>query len=133
MNDHFAELASLPILHVAAAPQEVAPDGSTVRPLLRFPGASLAQFNLAAGLMTKRVTHKAVDELWYVQEGEGELWLQIQGRETLIRLVPGLCVRIPRGSVFQFRALGESLSILGVTLPAWSDAAGAQCVPGSTW
>jgi mannose-6-phosphate isomerase-like protein (cupin superfamily) len=35
------------------------------------------------------------------------------------RLVPGVSVAIPVGTHFQFRAEGEGLEILGVTVRAW--------------
>jgi quercetin dioxygenase-like cupin family protein len=57
------------------APDAVAPDGSEVRLLLASDRASAAHFRLAAGATSVAVRHRTVDEIWYVVEGDGEMWL----------------------------------------------------------
>ena len=56
------------------APDAIAPDGSQVRVLLRLDGGSMAHFRLAAGQVSRAVAHHAVDELWYVLSGHGQMW-----------------------------------------------------------
>ena len=68
---------------------ELAPDGSTVHPLLRTPGASMARFELAAGTVAAAVMHRTVEELWHVLSGRGELWLRHEGRDEVIALPSG--------------------------------------------
>ena len=109
---------------------ELAPDGSTVHPLLRTQAASMARFELAAGAVTAAVTHRTVEELWYVLSGRGELWRRQADREEVIALQAGVSLSIPRGAHFQFRALDEALVVLGVTMPAWPGEGEAAKVQG---
>lgn len=63
--------------------------------------------------------HKTVVELWYILSGEGEIWRKSENEESVIPLVPGLCVNIPVGAHFQFRnSATEKLEILLHTMPA---------------
>src|SRR5215470_6799815 len=101
-------------------PTAVAPDGSDVRVLLGLPGGSMAEFELAAGRVSAAVTHRTVDEIWYVREGRGEMWRRQGTREEVVLLEPGVCLTIPRGTHFQFRALDDgALRVLGITMPPW--------------
>ena len=100
----------------------IAPDGSEVRLLLQIPErGSMAHFRLAPGQVSKRVTHRSVDEIWYILRGRGQLWRwSFGGEENTVDLEPGACVTIPVGTHFQFRAdLSSDLDILGVTMPPW--------------
>lgn len=86
----------------------VAPDGSDVRVLLGLAGGGVAEFELAAGQVSTAVTHRTVEEIWYVLRGRGEI-------ETH----------------FQFRALGDApLAVLGITMPPWPGACEASVVAG---
>jgi hypothetical protein len=51
-----------------------APDGSDVRVLLRLERGSMAHFELPSGQTSKAVTHRTVDEIWFVLSGRGEMW-----------------------------------------------------------
>ena len=109
----------------------VAPDGSNVRVLLGLPGGSMAVFELAAGRVSAAVTHRTVEEIWYVQSGRGEMWRRQGAREEIVALEPGVCLTIPQGVHFQFRALGDgALHVLGVTMPPWPGADEAIRVAG---
>ena len=55
-------------------PNAVAPDGSDVRVLLRLSRGSMAHFELAPGRVSRAVAHHAVEELWYVLGGQGQMW-----------------------------------------------------------
>jgi len=102
------------------APSVTAPDGSTVDVLLRLHGGSMARFSLAAGRTSVAVRHRTVEELWYVVAGRGELWRGHGAREEVARLEPGVCLTIPVGTSFQFRAHpGERVEAIGVTMPPW--------------
>jgi len=103
------------------APVEAAPDGSRAWPLVRLPGASVAEFELAPGKTARAVVHRTIDEIWYVLAGAGELWRRQGAREESVVLEPGVCLTIPCGTQFQFRAHGvQPLRVLGVCLPPWS-------------
>ena len=98
----------------------VAPDGSDVRVLLTLGGGSMAHFTLAPGQTSRAVTHRTVEEIWYVVSGRGEMWRKSAVREAIEPLEPGVCLTIPVGTHFQFRASGEqSLTAVAVTMPPW--------------
>ena len=109
----------------------VAPDGSDVRVLLALRGGSMAHFELAAGQTSTAVQHRTVDEIWWFLSGRGQLWRRAGDQEELVTVEAGVCVTIPVGTQFQFRALGaEPLAALGVTMPPWPGEGEAVPVPG---
>ena len=98
----------------------VAPDGSDVRILLGLRGGGMAHFMLAPGQTSRAVAHRTVEEIWYVLGGRGEMWRKDDQREEIVPLEPGVCLTIPLGTHFQFRALGaESLTAVAITMPPW--------------
>jgi mannose-6-phosphate isomerase-like protein (cupin superfamily) len=106
-----------------AAPDVLAPDGSEVRVLLALAGGSMAHFRLAPGQVARPVRHRTVEEIWYVVEGAGEMWRSQDGREEVTPLTPGVCLTIPVGTAFQFRAASDApFAAVGVTLPPWPGA-----------
>ena len=109
----------------------VAPDGSDVRVLLGLTGGGMAEFELAPGRVSAAITHRTVDEIWYVLWGRGEMWRRQDSRDEIVALEPGVCLTIPQGTHFQFRALGDTaLRVLGVTMPPWPGADEAVVVNG---
>jgi len=109
----------------------VAPDGSDVRILLGLVGGGMAHFELAAGETSTAVTHRTVEEIWYVVRGEGRMWRSQDGREEVTALGPGTCLTIPLGTRFQFRATGtEPFAAVGVTMPPWPGEGEAIVVDG---
>ncbi len=101
-------------------PTGVAPDGTDVRPLLALAGGSVAHFELAAGSTSQAVAHRTVEEVWYFLAGRGEMWRRQDGREEIVPVGPGVCLTIPLGTGFQFRALGSGpLAMVVVTMPPW--------------
>jgi mannose-6-phosphate isomerase-like protein (cupin superfamily) len=120
-------------MQLPGAPDVVAPDGSGVRILLRLGGGSMAHFELAADQVSRAVAHHAVDELWYILDGHGQMWRRQGERQETVPLRPGTCLSIPAGTHFQFRADGGGpLAAVGVTMPPWPGDTGAYEVPG-TW
>jgi mannose-6-phosphate isomerase-like protein (cupin superfamily) len=115
-----------------ATPDVTAPDGSDVRVLLRLGRGSMAHFELAPGRVSRAVAHHAVDELWYVVAGQGEMWRRQGERQQTVPLRPGTCLSIPAGTHFQFRAdaRGGPLAAVGVTMPPWPGDGEAYEVPG---
>ena len=107
---------------VSDASLSTAPDGSTVRPLCILPGvASFAHFQLAVGQVSTAVSHRTVQEIWYVLAGEGVMWRHQNDREELTPLTQGTCLTIPLGTSFQFRAGPAGLEVVAVTVPPWPD------------
>ncbi len=112
-------------------PDIVAPDGSDVRVLLKTQRGSMAHFELAGGLASDPIRHLTVDEIWFVLSGYGEMWRTRNGREEVVTLEPGVCVTIPVGTHFQFRAAdGGALAVVGVSMPPWPGPDEAVPVPG---
>ena len=115
-----------------AEPDAIAPDGSAVRVLLALTRGGLAHFQLAPGQTSRAVAHKTVEEIWYFVQGRGEMWLKTGEREEVVVVEPGVCVSIPAGTHFQFRALGmDPLAAVGVTMPPWPGASEAYPVEGA--
>jgi mannose-6-phosphate isomerase-like protein (cupin superfamily) len=116
---------------LATARTERAPDGSRVRALLRLEGGSMAQFELAPGRTSIAVMHRTIDEIWTVVSGYGELWRRHGAREAVVPLEPGVCLTIPAGTHFQFRATGaKALCVIGVSMPPWPGEDEATVVQG---
>lgn len=114
-----------------AHPGAVAPDGSDVRALLELPRGSLAHFTLAPGATSIAVAHRSVEEIWFFLSGRGEMWRRLHDQEEVVPLDAGVCVTLPVGTHFQFRALGrEPLAAVGVTMPPWPGGDEAYEVPG---
>jgi mannose-6-phosphate isomerase-like protein (cupin superfamily) len=99
---------------------DTAPDGSEVRVLLQLDRGGLAQFQLAPGQVSRPVAHHSVEEIWYCIEGSGRMWRGQEGREEVVDVELGVCLTIPVGTSFQFRASAEGhLSFIAVTMPPW--------------
>jgi mannose-6-phosphate isomerase-like protein (cupin superfamily) len=115
-----------------AARDVVAPDGSDVRILLRLAGGSMAHFELPPGQISKAVTHRTVEEIWFFLSGRGEMWRSQTGQqEAIVAVESGVCLTIPCGTHFQFRSLGDvPLVALGVTMPPWPGDGEATTVQG---
>ena len=109
----------------------VAPDGSDVRVLLGLAHGGMAHFSLSPGQISTAVTHRTVEEIWYIVAGRGEMWRNQTGREEIVPLEPGVCLTIPLGTQFQFRSTGvEALAAVAVTMPPWPGDAEAVVVQG---
>jgi mannose-6-phosphate isomerase-like protein (cupin superfamily) len=73
-----------------------------------------------------------VEEIWYVLAGRGQMWRRQGDRTAVVDLHPGLCLTIPLGTHFQFRALGPGpLEAVAVTMPPWPGEGEAVVVPGA--
>jgi mannose-6-phosphate isomerase-like protein (cupin superfamily) len=118
-------------LTLPADPDVLAPDGSEVRILLRLSGGSMAHFRLAPGEVSIAVTHRTVEELWFILSGAGEMWRRDAGREEVTPLAPGTSLSIPLGTAFQFRCVGDQpLCAVAITMPPWPGAEEAVAVEG---
>ena len=91
----------------------------------------MAHFSLAAGETSVAVAHRSVEEIWFVVHGRGQMWRKQDEREETVALAPGVCVTIPLGTQFQFRAIGpNSLAVVAVTMPPWPGDGEAYDVAG---
>ena len=116
---------------LGAEADAIAPDGTAVRLLPALERGSLAHFELPAGAVSHAVTHRTVEEIWYVVAGRGVLWRRAGDRESVEALGPGLAVTIPLGTAFQFRAEEDGpFAFLAVTMPPWPGMDEAVAVEG---
>jgi mannose-6-phosphate isomerase-like protein (cupin superfamily) len=110
------------------------PSRPTVRTsafLLGLDRGGMAHFELAAGETSIAVVHQTVEEIWFFVGGRGEMWRADDEREEIVEVEPGVCLTIPLGTRFQFRALGEEpLAAVGVTMPPWPGEDEAVSVEG---
>ena len=119
-NEGTQAMPEFATLRLPEKPTTTAPDGSDVRVLLGLPAGSMAHFELAAGKVARAVTHRTVDEVWYIVAGRGQMWRRQGAHEDTVALEPGLCLTIPVGTHFQFRASAtEAVAAIGVTMPPW--------------
>ena len=112
-------------------PDAYAPDGSEIRVLLATRGGSMAHGTLPPGATSLAVTHRTVEEIWFVLGGRAELWRKHGDDEETVELATGDCVTIPLGAHFQFRTLGdEPFTFIMCTMPPWPGEDEAVHVPG---
>src|SRR5690242_21126204 len=105
---------------LGAGVDAIAPDGTAVRLLLSLAGGSLAHFELPAGAVSRGVSHRTVEEIWFVVGGRGAIWRSQDGVERIDALEPGAALTIPLGTAFQFRAEpGSPLAFVAITMPPW--------------
>lgn len=99
--------------------------------LLALAGGSMAHFRLAPGEVSRAVSHRTVEEIWFVTAGAGEMWRRQDGREEVVALAPGLSLTLPLGTAFQFRAApGHPLEAVCITMPPWPGEAEAEPARG---
>ena len=117
--------------NIPATSDAIAPDGSEVRLLGSLPRGSMAAFRLAPLAVSKAVTHRTVEEIWYFTAGYGRMWRKLGDREEITEVAPGVSITIPKGTQFQFRCDGgEALDAVAVTMPPWPGADEAYAVTG---
>ena len=105
---------------LGAGVDATAPDGTAARPLLSLAGGSMAHFELPAGGVSHAVTHRTVEEIWFVVNGRGSIWRRQEGVERIDPIAPGTALTIPLGTAFQFRAEGDAaLAFVAITMPPW--------------
>ena len=91
----------------------------------------MAEFELPPGEVSTAVTHRTVEEIWFILSGQGQMWRRQDGESEIVPLEPGVCLSIPQGTQFQFRATGNrSLAAIGVTMPPWPGEGEAVVVVG---
>ena len=101
-------------------PDEIAPDNSDVRLLVRDGTASMAHFTLAPGEIAVAVKHRTVSEYWFVVAGSGRMWRKDAENAEVVGLEPGVSLSIPLGTAFQFRNdSDEPLTVVGFDTPPW--------------
>jgi len=112
-------------------PDAIAPDGTAVRLLASLAGGSFAHFELPAGAVSHAVTHRTVEEIWYFVGGVGQVWRRQGEAESVVDVRLGVCLTIPLGTDFQFRADPTApLAFVAATMPPWPGETEALRVEG---
>jgi mannose-6-phosphate isomerase-like protein (cupin superfamily) len=127
MNGVRVRLQTVPLPEVYDV---LAPDTSEIRLLGRVAGASMAHGTLPPGGVSLAVVHRTVEEIWYVLEGEAEIWRKLGNVEATIAARAGTSITIPVGTHFQFRTVGpEPFRFIMCTVPPWPGEDEAARVP----
>lgn len=109
-------------------PDVTAPDGSEIRFLIdqrhQASAASMVEVILPAGQVSRPVWHQNVEEVWYVLQGQGEVWRCPPNADpalyTAVAVKPGDSLVIPPRWRFQFSASdSEDLRFICFTVPPW--------------
>ena len=117
---------------VPEAHDTLAPDGSEIRLLPGLGRGSMVHCTLPAGAVTRAVSHRSVDELWFCLGGSGQVWRRRAEVEEIVDVERDVALSIPVGTAFQFRATGgEPLRLVIVTMPPWPGEAEAVPVEGA--
>ena len=112
----------------AIQPDATAPDGSEIRLLADQRHAatksSMVEVVLPAGRISRPVYHRTVEEIWYILEGEGQVWRCPPETDAVSAppqaVSPGDALVIPTGWRFQFAAAPDAdLRFLCHTTPPW--------------
>jgi mannose-6-phosphate isomerase-like protein (cupin superfamily) len=108
----------------------LAPDTSEIRLLVGTTRGSLAHGTLPPGRVSLAVSHRTVEEVWYVTAGRGQVWRKQGGEEMVVDVAAGTALTIPTGVHFQFRTIGtEPLRFVMCTMPPWPGELEAVRVP----
>lgn len=121
--------------HRSGQPDTTAPDGSEIRLIIdqrhQARAASMVEVTLPAGQVSRPVWHQTVEEIWYILEGQGQVWRCPPDDDPFsvgpVAVVPGDALTIPTGWRFQFSASeNRPLRFLCITIPSWPGAEEAQ-------
>ena len=125
----------LPLGRAGLDPDAAAPDGSEIRFLIDdrhgAHRASMVHVTLPAGQVSRPVRHRTVEEIWYILEGNGQVWRCPPGASVEsappVYVTPGDALVIPTGWRFQFAAGQDApLRFLCYTSPPWPGPEEAQ-------
>ena len=97
-----------------------APDGSEIRVLQVLNGGGLSECTLRVNGVSSAITHKTVEEIWFITHGSGQIWRLLDNMQEITDLEPGVSLSIPLSTHFQFRNTGDvPLRFVISTMPKW--------------
>jgi mannose-6-phosphate isomerase-like protein (cupin superfamily) len=76
---------------------DLAPDGSEIRLLPRMSRGSLCHCTLPVSITSVAVCHRAIEEIWYVLSGDGQIWRKLGQQEEVVALHSGVSVTMCEG------------------------------------
>jgi mannose-6-phosphate isomerase-like protein (cupin superfamily) len=91
-------------IELPTVPDATAPHGSKIRllPGPTNPVASLVHCRLPSGRTASAISHRTVEEVWYVVAGHGELWRRFGDHEKITPFRPGSRSTSRSGRSFSF-------------------------------
>ena len=107
--------------HLPSQQVQLRPTAGIVRLLLGLKEGGMIHFELAPNRISKAVTHRTVEEIWYFVAGRGQVWRKQNGHAAVVDVYPGVSLTIPLGysnSSFGHLATNRLLAI-AVTMPPW--------------
>lgn len=106
---------------VETAERGRSPLGAFVRHLMDGPHGNMIHSTVPPGMVGRACRFRTIDEYWFVLSGEGEIWRRAtDGRESITRLIAGVCIDIPLGIAFQYHCTGDvPLVFTSTALPPW--------------
>ena len=67
----------------------LAPDGSEIRLLQQLGGGGLSECTLRVNQVSQAVRHRTVEEIWFVTQGQGQVWLEEDSMQTVVSISKG--------------------------------------------
>lgn len=114
------EIAHIQINQLPVEMDVQAPDMTEIRLLASVNRGSMVHCTLLPDQVSLAGVHQTVEEIWYVLQGQGEVWLQRENEQREEKINPDVCFTIPVGTRFQVRNTGsEPLHCIIVTMPPW--------------
>jgi mannose-6-phosphate isomerase-like protein (cupin superfamily) len=103
------------LIHDYISPSEA----TEIRLLPNLPRGEIVHAITPARRISASATLNEVAEFFFILVGQGELWRAAGDTEEITPLFPGRCVKMPAGTLFQYRTGNEQLEFLVITAPRW--------------
>lgn len=101
-------------------PDATSPAGAAIRYLVAGERGNMIQSTVPPHQVNRATVHATVSELWFVLEGQGEIWRDDGTESCVTPLVPGTSIDIPVGTTFQYRNVSDAdLTFICVAMPPW--------------
>jgi mannose-6-phosphate isomerase-like protein (cupin superfamily) len=105
---------------LAAKADKKSPAGADVRFIMSSDTGGMIHSTVPAMQINKAVVHSSVNEIWYILEGQGEIWRSDGKQSQVTTLEPGTSIDIPVGTTFQYRNVSDKdFKFICVTMPPW--------------
>jgi len=113
------------------APDAKSPAGADIRYLMDGERGNMIHSTVPPRQVNRATVHATVSEIWYVLEGQGEIWRDDGVESCVTDLVPGTAIDIPAGTAFQYRNVSDvDLTFICIAMPPWPGDSEATFVEG---
>jgi mannose-6-phosphate isomerase-like protein (cupin superfamily) len=101
----------------------LSPSGTTeIRLLPNLPRGEIVHATTAPCRVAGPATLDGLTEFFFVLDGHGELWRADDHIDEVTQLIPGRCVMMPEGTLYQYRTGSQHLEFLVITAPRFDRA-----------